>query len=33
MATAGPPQSYANHQKSVPGFPYVARPILMINLI
>lgn len=33
MATDGPPQSYANHQKSVPGFHYVALPILMINLI
>ena len=32
MATDGPPQSYANHQKSVPGFHYVALPILMINL-
>ena len=33
MATDGPPQSYANHQKFVPGFHYVALPILMINLI
>ena len=32
MATDGPPQSYANHQKSVP-VPYrVALLILMINL-
>ncbi len=33
MATDGPPQSYANHQKFVPGFHYVALPILMIKLI
>ena len=33
MATDGPPQNYANHQKFVPGFHYVVLPILMINLI
>ncbi len=33
MATAAPPQNFANHRKFVRGFHYVALPILMINLI
>ena len=33
MATAAPPQNFANHRKFVPGFHYVALPILMINLV
>ncbi len=33
MATAAPPQNFANHRKFVRGFHYVALPILMINLV
>ena len=33
MATATPPQNFANHRKFVRGFHYVALPILMINLV
>ena len=33
MATDAPPQDYKSHRKFVPGFHYVALPILMINVI
>ncbi len=33
MATAAPPQSFANHRKFVRGFHLVALSILMINLV
>ncbi len=33
MATAAPPQNFANHRKFVRGFHLVALPILMINLV
>ncbi len=33
MATDAPSQNFANHQKFVPAFHYVALPILMINVI
>ncbi len=33
MATAAPPQNFANHRKFVRGFHYVALPILMVNLV
>ena len=33
MATDAPPQDYKNHRKFVPGFHYVALPILLINVI
>ncbi len=33
MATAAPPQNFANHRKFVRGFHLVALPILMVNLV
>lgn len=33
MATAAPPQDFANHRKFVRGFHLVALPILMVNLV
>ncbi len=33
MATDAPPQDFKNHRKFVPGFHYVALPILLINVI
>ncbi len=33
MATAAADQNFDNHQKFVPGFHYVALPILLINVI
>ncbi len=33
MATDAPSQDYANHQKFVPAFHYVAVPILLVNVI
>ena len=33
MATATADQNFDNHQKFVPGFHYVALPILLINVI
>ena len=33
MATDGPTQNFANHQKFIPAFHYVALPILMTNVI
>ena len=33
MATDAPSQNYANHQKFIPAFHYVAVPILLVNVI
>ena len=33
MATDGPTQNFANHQKFIPAFHFVALPILMTNVI
>ncbi len=33
MATAAADQNFDNHQKFVPGFHYVAGPILLLNVV